>query len=361
MLQTQRLLDFFLTSVKIPSPSLREKRYSNFLYNLLLGIADKLIIDQREKGANIIAQFNGDSSKEGIVLCAHMDTVEDGIKHIDPIIDGNRIWSNSGTILGADNKAAIAIFIEAIQTILDHKISHRPIDLLLTFGEEVHLYGIKELDTSLLRFKKVLLMDSSGKIGGIVLSSPTHYSFKIVSEGKKAHAGIEPEKGKNAIRQAAEIIIKLPQGRIDEETTFNTGMIRGGEATNIVPDRVWIEGEFRSVSDQKIQKMIDQVMKLNLEFPDIKTDLIKDYIGYSLSEDHPMVLSILKSMKKRNISPYFINSGGGSDANILKEKGFDILNLSSGMMKPHTLEEYIEVDDLITGTELILSFLTEEE
>lgn len=359
MLNTQRLLDFFLTSVKIPSPSLMENRFSDFLYNILLGMADKVILDRKKKGANMVAQFNGNPKKEGITLCAHMDTVEDGVRAVEPIVDGNRIWANAGTILGADNKAAIAIFMEAIRMVLENKLDSRPIDLLLTFGEEVHLYGVKEFDTSLLRFNKVLLMDSSGKIGGIVLSSPTHYSFKIICEGKKAHAGIEPEKGINAIRKAAELVLFLPQGRIDDETTFNVGEIRGGKATNIVPDWVVIEGEFRSVSESKVQSLVKEVMELNFKFKDIKVELFRDYSGYGIQENSPFVDSIKKSLVKSNIQPYFVHSGGGSDANVLKEKGFETLNLSCGMMKPHTTEEYIEVDDLINGAEFIIHYLTD--
>lgn len=357
MIQTRRLLEFFFQCVKTPSPSLMEGRFTQFLYQYFLKKADEVILDKKTSGANLLVRFNGNPAKKGIALCAHLDTVEDGIRVIDPILDGNLIWAKDDTILGADNKAAIAMFTEALESAREQELDMRPVDLVFTFGEEKHLAGARELDLSLLRFKDMILMDATGEVGGIIVSSPTHYTFKITVSGKRAHAGIEPEKGDNAIQNAAEILKLLPQGRLDENTTFNTGTIRGGDATNIIPDRVVIEGEFRSSSREKIAELVDLMVKLNFETQKIQVDLTQDYKGYEIDSHNPLADEVGKAMKKAGLSPRFLKSGGGSDANIFREKGIEALNLASGMTKPHSFEECITLDSLIQGTEVILALL----
>ena len=360
-MKTKRVIDFFFHSVKIPSPSYRENKYRIFLEKKLEKLGAENIVEKSEEGTNLIARFPSKFSNDWIGLSAHMDTVENGNEKITPVLDGNMIWSSGETILGADNKSTISMFFEAAKTIQENNIKHRPFEFLLTFGEEKHLTGARLLNPEKFISRKILLMDASGKVGGIIESSPTHYSFKIIVKGKKAHAGIEPEKGKNAIKAAALIITSFPDGRISPTTTFNVGEIRGGGATNIVPDEVVIEGEFRSTEKDQIDEIVEQLMNLNLQFEDIKTDLVQDYLGYSLKKEDSFVKEIVQVIKKTGLTPHFTASGGGSDANIFREKGLNAVNLTSGMIEPHTYNECIAVDDLIKGTEIIINILSLSE
>lgn len=357
MLKTQRLLDFFFQCVKIPSPSFQEEKITQFLYDFFLEKAGEVILDKKKSGSNLMVRFNGNPQKKGIILCAHLDTVEKGDMPISPILDGGMIWAQSETILGADNKATIAIFTEALLTAQEKNLDIRPVDLLFTFGEEKHLTGAQELDYNLLRFKEMVLMDATGDVGSIIVSSPTHYTFKITVVGKKAHAGIEPEKGINAIQNAVAILKLLPQGRLDENTTFNVGTIQGGEATNIIPDKVVFKGEFRSSSKEKIAQLMDFLVKLNLEDENMKLDLKRDYKGYEIILDNPFLKEISNVIKETNLPLQFLKSGGGSDANIFRDKGINAINLASGMKNPHSLEESITLDSLIQGCRLILNLL----
>src|SRR5213079_1614396 len=70
--------------------------------------------------------------------------------------------------------------------------------------------------------------------------------------GRAAHAGFAPEQGVSAIRIAARGIAAMPLGRIDEETTATVGIIRGGSATNIIPEEVTIRAEARSRDEAKL-------------------------------------------------------------------------------------------------------------
>ncbi|HOJ50739.1 MAG TPA: M20/M25/M40 family metallo-hydrolase [Spirochaetota bacterium] len=357
MINNKRAIDLFLNFVSIPSPSLIEDKFREYLHSILIDIADEIITEENNSGKNLLAFFNQKSKNEGIILSAHMDTVEDGVKKIVPYIDGGYIWAKEGSILGADNKSTIAAFIEAIISAIENKKIDRPVLLLLTYGEEKHLDGAKKLDINNLKYKKAILMDAAGEVGGIIKSSPSHYSFTIKVYGKKAHAGIEPEKGENAIVKASKIITKLPDGRLNKNTTFNIGYIHGGEKTNIVPDFVVINGEFRSTSEKYINTILNKIENLKNIFQDISIELKLDYPGYEIDTRSDFVKYIAKKMKETGIKPYFLKSGGGSDANILREYGIEAINLASGMINPHSKEEHISIDSIIKASELIYNIL----
>jgi len=359
MINNKRLIDFFLTSVSIPSPSFLEDNYRTFLYEEMVSFADEIIIENNNTGKNLIARFNeSKNKKDGIILCAHMDTVEDGIEKIVPYIDGGYIWAEKGSILGSDNKSTISAFIEAIKTSIEKKEIKIPVTLLLTYGEEKHLAGAKNINPDILRYKKAILMDASGEVGGIVESSPSHYSFTIKVIGKKAHAGIEPEKGVNAIKKAAQIINKLPDGRINKETTFNIGYIEGGEKTNIVPDFVLINGEFRSTNEKDLDKILAKLESIKNIHSDVNIEIKLDYNKYKIDKKSRFLKTIIKKIKECNIKPYFFRTGGGSDANVLREYGIEAINLASGMINPHTKEEHISIDSIVKSCELIYRIIT---
>lgn len=357
MIKTKRLLDFFCKIVEIPSPSFSEEKFKDYMVEVFSPFCDEIIQQRTPLGTHLLIRFNGSSLEQGIIFCAHMDTVETGDEKIKPVVDGDTIWSSGNTILGADDKSAIAMMYEALKAAKENGTLKKSVDLLLSFGEEKHLAGIKEFDFSALRYKEALLLDASGSVGGIVLSSPTHYNFCIEVSGKKAHAGIEPENGVNAIRKASEIILSLPQGRINENSTFNVGMIEGGEATNIVPDFVKITGEFRSIVKEDIQMFLKELNNLRLKFDDLKIDIKQNYKGYVLNKEDSFFKEIENKIKAIDLKLYYEASGGGSDANVLREHEINAVNLCCGMTNAHTTDEFIRVDDLIKGSELLLSFL----
>ena len=80
------------------------------------------------------------------------------------------------------------------------------------------------------------MLDLSGPVGSAAVQAPSLISFVLTIHGKAAHAGFEPEKGIHAVTAAALAIARLPQGHLEEDTTLNIGLIRGGTATNIVPE-----------------------------------------------------------------------------------------------------------------------------
>ena len=297
----------------------------------------------------------------GIIFSAHTDTVTP-CDQITPIIHGNRISSDGTSILGSDDKAAIAIFIEALYQLHENGTPHGPVELLFTCAEEIGLKGIKGFDMSLLQANYAFVFDSAGKVGKIVLKAPYHLNMKLIIKGKAAHAGIEPEKGINAITALADIITRIPSGRIDSHTTINIGLITGGRATNIVPEEASCLLEIRSLESSTIKKYEDRIRKTVKEISTkhkARNKILSklEYSGYTVPESDHITQVARKAMVSIKVKPEFEISGGGSDTNVLNRSGIKALNLSCGMQKAHSTGEYIYINDLIKGTQLVLSII----
>lgn len=212
---------------------------------------------------NLICTLQG--TKDGvdpIYFTSHMDTVVPG-KSIKPSIKDGYVVTDGTTILGADDKAGLAVMLETVRVLKERNIPHGTIQFIITVGEESGLVGAKALDSSLVKAKFGYALDSDGKVGNIVVAAPTQAKISAVILGKTAHAGVAPEKGVSAITIAAKAIAKMPLGRIDEETTANIGRFEGGTQTNIVCDRVNILAEARSLVPEKME---EQVRKMKEAF-----------------------------------------------------------------------------------------------
>lgn len=360
-INNERLINSFLNLVKIESPSLEEQKIINYLIKILKSLNLSVKLQKVGKTGNIIAFLKGKNSKNSIFFNAHFDTVKpcQGIK---PVIKNGIIKTDGKTILGADDKAAIAIFIELVNILKKTDINRPDIYFVLTYGEEIGLQGAKHFDFNLLKAKYGFSFDANGEVGTIIMSAPTHYTYNIKVYGKSAHAGIEPEKGKNAIKIASEIINKIKTGRIDFETTANIGRIEGGKATNIVPDLVEFTGEIRSRTETKIKKYIEQLEKVldtikKKYETKIDFDLKLAYKSFKFDKNSFLVKIVKEACDLINVEPKYVESNGGSDANIFNQNGYPTINLGIGMQNVHTTEEFIKIRDIVNGVKLALALV----
>jgi tripeptide aminopeptidase len=363
VLSKDRLINTFIDFVKISSLSLREKEFSSFLKNRLENLGLKVIEDNAGKtlggnSGNLYAYLDGDG--EPILISAHMDTVSPG-ENINPQIAGDYILSDGNTILGADDKAAISAIVEAIQTIKEKKERTKKIEFLFTIGEEIGLVGAKNIDPSLIKSKEGYVLDGEGDVGTLILRAPTHDRFYLNIYGKASHAGTSPEKGINAILLASDFLLNLSWGRIDDFTTANVGIIKGGRATNIVPDEVYLEGEFRSLDEDNLsslwRRFEDNLIKLVKK--GASYDLRKEtlYRGFNIDEREKVVrriVDVLNQMEKKINLTYTM---GGSDANILNSYGIKTVNVGIGMENAHSKEERIKIENLYDTAVLIYNLI----
>jgi tripeptide aminopeptidase len=360
----ERLLKTFTDLLEINSPSFLEREIGDLLVRKLKERGCRVTVQKYDKSFNIIAFKKGNVAKvPPLLLSGHMDTIEptEGIQFN---ISGSRVSSTGNTVLGADDKSALAQILEALAVLQEKDMQHGDIEIVFTSGEEKCLNGAKNLDFRKIRSRYGLVLDSSGSVGKLVVAAPTHISYEMRVIGRAAHAGIEPEKGISAIRVAAEIISVVPNGRIDRETTANIGLIKGGSATNVVPKEVVIHGELRShdnITLHKTRRAIfdaaHRIVKKNKAKIQISED--EEYQSFRINESDSFLKFMDNVVRSCGTLPSHVITGGGSDANIFNKRGIKTINLSSGMQKVHSNEEYILLKDLYKGSLLVLEAITE--
>lgn len=354
MINETRLVRTFLDLVAIDSPSGEEAAIAAELTRRFTAMGGECETDEHH---NLIARFGGSRDGEWLMLSAHSDTVgqDRGIK---PVIRDGVIYSDGTTILGADDKSGVAVILEVVESVREGGIPHPPLEVVISASEEVGLRGAHTLDKAKLRARRGYVLDSGGPSGTVVTSAPGQDSLEITVHGRTSHAGAEPEKGINAIRVASEAIAAMPLGRIDEETTANIGVIRGGVATNIVPDNVYVKGEARSRDELKLSAQTAAMAAAFHEAAErhgarVELKIKRTYITYALPEDHPVVQTAVRAIEGLGWTPLIKASGGGTDANIYAEHGIHCAILSTGMAEVHTPHEHVAIADMVHAATLL--------
>ena len=348
----ERLLSLFRELLLINSPSGQEDELAARLLQELASAGAQV---GRDEAGNVVARFSGEG--EPLLLCAHMDTVEptDGLV----ICEENGIWRSDGrTILGADDKAGVAAVLEAVRA----ASKRPPLEVVFTVREEVGLLGAKALDCAKLQARRGIVLDGGGPIGTFVVAAPSQYKLSARVRGRAAHAGVAPEEGVNAIVAAARAIARMPLGRIDSETTANVGVIRGGTATNIVPELVELEGEARSHSEEKLSAQVETMVSLFQAEAlamgaQCEVELERSYTRFAIPDTSPLLQRMVEAAESLGFEPRLVRGGGGSDANIFNAAGIECVNMSIGMAASHAKNEYIAVEDLYQGTRLLTRIL----
>ncbi|MBI4328705.1 MAG: M20/M25/M40 family metallo-hydrolase [Chloroflexi bacterium] len=346
MINQERLVKTFCDLVRIDSPSGEEEAVAAELTRRLVALGFKVM---RDAHGNLVASEPGRSP---LLLSVHMDTVEPG-RGIKPNIEGDTIVTDGTTVLGADDKAGIAAILEALESTKEDKASRIPVQVVLSRDEERGLVGAKNLDFSLLTAREAVVLDGQGPVSRITSGSPTYFRFDVNVVGRGAHAGVEPEKGVPAIRIAAEIIAKLPQGRLDEETTANVGLISGGTARNAVPSTASFLGELRSRNPRtlaRLRRRFDRALETaRARHPEatIEVDTGIEFEMYTLTSEDPIVQRVTRALEGVGLRPKMGLSGGGTDANILREHGIASVVVGVGDEGAHTVQERVHISKLV--------------
>lgn len=339
-----KVVDIFLKLVTIDSPSGHEQGMVEYVKNWL----DKVGLNyQTDLKGNILAKKLGIGSP--ILFCVHMDTVEPG-KGIKPNLINNKIIKSSGnTILGADNKAAIASLMAAIEETL----SLKSFELLFTVDEE-NGNGLNKFPFSWIKSKIGFNFDSIKPIGSIILRSPNICLFESEFNGKASHSST-PENGINALTPAIKALNKIKVGKLNNgETTINIGLISGGTGANTIPEKVFIKGEIRSYQ----KKLFDfHLNKIKIIFKDSNFSTSGFAPGYCHKKTSVLVKKIKKVYDLLNIKPLYHSYSAVSDTNILNSKGIEVINLGDGVLNAHTINEQIKVNDLIELKNIIKKIL----
>ncbi|MDD7380639.1 MAG: M20/M25/M40 family metallo-hydrolase [Succiniclasticum sp.] len=366
----QRVLNEFYELIQIPCPSLQERVVADILKKRLeeLGCTVTEDVESAKRlggsAGNLVADLKGTvAGAPAILLSAHMDCVNPcaGIK---PCLENGVIRSDGTTILGGDDKGGIVAILETLRCLKEQNLPHGDIQVIFSVSEEQGCAGIKNLDTALLHADMGFALDSSGRPGKIIYAAPGQNKIFTKIHGKTAHGGIAPEKGINAIKKAAEILIDIPTGRIDEETTCNIGIIHGGSATNIVPDLVEVAMDCRSRNPEKLENLTDKIVtafKQGGEKAQVPVDVEvrSSYKPYCLAKDSAVIELAAKTAKALQLPVDITATGGGSDSSHFNGYGVPCTVLGTGMTNVHTVDEILLEEDLYMTCEWTLAIVCE--
>jgi tripeptide aminopeptidase len=348
------LIERFVRLCEIPSPTGAERAVADAVIGELrsLGVAveeDGAAAAAGAGAGNLIARIPGRDGDRWILLCAHIDTVP--VAGPIQVAERDGVLVSAGeTILGADDKAGVAALLE-----LAGRYASAPppigLELVFTVAEEHGLRGAKELDLEALRSQFGLVLDHAAPLEEVVVAAPTYHHLVAEFEGAEAHAGIAPEHGRSAIAAACAAVGAMPLGRLDEGTTANVGRIEGGTAANVVPGRCRIEGEARGIDADRaaaaIGAMADACTWAASEHScDLDIDLTEFFRGYRIPTSSPALQVARSAVARIGLEPREIQTGGGSDVNALRARGFDSALLANGAVDNHTPAESISIDRL---------------
>lgn len=349
----ERLYETFARLCEIRSPTGEEREVADAIAAELRALGVEVSEDDAaataEAGAgNLLARLPGRRG-EWVMFCAHIDTVpHEG--RVEVVDDEGVFRSGGGTILGADNKAAVAVFMELLAR---HAAAPPPvgIELLLTVAEEQGLRGAKAFDVSELRSRRGFVLDHAGPVGEVIVATPTQHRILAEFRGIEAHAGVRPEDGSSAIAAAAAAISRMELGRLDGGTTANVGLISGGTSGNVVPGRCSIHAEARSLDVDRAAEVAGAIADAcawgaSEHGCDVDVRIEELFRGYRLPNESPALALAETGLRGAGLEPARVAIGGGSDANALRLGGFDCVLLANGTDAVHTAEELVSARDL---------------
>jgi tripeptide aminopeptidase len=351
----ERLHETFVRLCEIRSPTGEEREIADTaaaeLRALGLEVSEDDAAGPAEAGAgNLLARLPG-SGERYVMFCAHLDTVPHR-GQVEVVEDGGVFRSHGDTILGADNKAAVAVFMELVARQAEAE-GPAPvgIELLLTVAEEQGLRGAAAFDTTALRSEAGFVLDHAGPVGEVIVSTPTQQKILADFAGVEAHAGIAPEEGSSAIAAAAAAISRMELGRLDEGTTANVGLISGGTSSNVVPGHCGIHAEARSLDPTRVAEVAGQIAEAcswgaSEHGCDVDVEIEELFRGYELPKDSPALALAEAGLRGAGLEPSRVAIGGGSDVNAFRLHGFDSVLLSNGTEDVHTAGERVSARNL---------------
>ncbi len=372
----ERLAQEFITLCEIESPSRHEGRISRHLQGIFTELGADLVLEDDSaattgsESGNLLIRFAGTLPLAPIFFSCHMDTVPPS-KGVKVRRSGSLFTSSGDTVLGSDDKSGLVACIEAMRVLKEKNLAHRPVEFLITTCEEIGLVGAKAFDTSVMQAREGYALDSTG-FAKVVTHAPAANKLQIHVAGIAAHAGLHPEWGINAIALAAKALADIPCGRIDEESTVNFGVIQGGAASNIVPEKVVIDGEVRSHSPQKLKQLTQTITDRFVNTakhwtdptgaargnPRIEVLVEEDFPAMALAQESQVIRRIEEAASAIDLTLSYEKAGGGSDANIFNGRGLATAIVATGMTNVHSTSEQVELADMVRLTELILALLT---
>jgi tripeptide aminopeptidase len=312
-------------------------------------------------GDNLYCRLPPTTRGQPLFFCAHLDTVPP-MAPLEPVVVDGVIRNASPSIVGADNKAALAVMLDAVRTLVVGGIPHAGVELVFTIGEEQGLVGSTAFACSTLHANTGFVFDHPGAIGGYVIAAPSRFVVRGRMRGRAAHSAIAPQDGINAIVPLARAIASFPQppGAVN----VNVGLVRGGSAMNVVPDCSEVTVDVRAIEHGEGQAVADEIAQgLRAAAADggceIDVEIAHPYSAYRVPSDSGALSLALAAFARLGLVASPWETRGGSDANVFCQRGLDCINLTQGVVGFHAPDERVAVSDLELMRTVMLQIIAE--
>ena len=363
MTNRERILSEFQKLVGFDAESGHEEEIGAYL---LRRLQDLGLSAAKDQAGNLYGFLPGTRNGDALLFSAHMDTVSPGKGKRAILHEDGRISSDGTTVLGADDGSGLTAILEALTVIQENRLSHPDLEILLTTGEELFGLGSAAFDYSCLRSRVAYVLDLTGPVGTAAVQAPSILSVDIAVTGLASHAGFAPEAGVNALTISARALTELTTGHTDPETTVNFGFISGGEGRNIVPAKIHIQGEVRSLDHRKALEQADLIRACFLREAEAlhgkaEVTVTENIRAYRVPQDAPVVRRFRRALADLDYGEgKLISTFGGSDNNNFALHGISGIVLSCAMENVHSTSEYTDINELQKAAELTLRLMIGE-
>jgi tripeptide aminopeptidase len=379
-------LDIVEEMMAIPGGSGQEAAVVEFIRSRLVNAglpATMLLSDDAHRRTviagnvgNTVLKLPGTVRGPRRLIAAHMDTVPICIG-TTPVRKGKKFVSgNPATGLGADDRSGSAVLLTTALAILRGKLDYPPLTLLWTVQEEVGLQGARHAKIAMLGKPQLAFNFDGGSPVKLTIGATGGYRMTIDVRGLASHAGGAPAEGVSAIAIAslaiAELVKKGWHGQIIKGRhvgTSNVGVIRGGEATNVVTNHVTLRVEARSHEpafrkrivreiETCFQRAAKAVRNTAGTHGTVHFEGGIEYEAFRLPTDDPSVVAAAAAVREEGHDPELAVSNGGLDANWLSARGIPTVTLGCGQRNIHTVAEQLDIGDFQLARRIALRLAT---
>lgn len=352
-------IDYLKQIIPIANPSKGEAEIRQFILDTALGFKNLDLETHVDEIGNLLIRVKGKKSETAkIAFCAHLDSVPpcEGItfEEVADPVEGLIIKPTSETILGTDDKSGIAVILALLKRLSEDALqNYQTVEFLFSVQEEIGICGTKALDFSQVQAEHIIVLDGEGRAGQIFNAGMSRQAITVSVYGKACHAGFPEGGGINAIQLMADVLTGFPEsGRLSDITTFNMGLIDGGNSINTVASFCKLNAELRSFDDAVLQTLNHQMIsaceavETKHQGSKITCDIQTAYPVFTVPEDSFVVDICKQAAIAVSVEPQVLPMLIGSDAHIFNLRGKHAIVLGMGFSKSHTSREFIRLNDL---------------
>ncbi|MHC4884732.1 MAG: M20/M25/M40 family metallo-hydrolase [Planctomycetota bacterium] len=374
-----QLDELFTALVGIPSPSRQERRVADWIGGHLqhLGLSVEEDDSATQHGGdcgNLLVRLPAtDPARPSLLLCAHLDTVETGTAPIVPTFEDGVFLSQGDTILGADDKCGVACLLALIDLLQRPSApKHGELRILFTVCEEIELQGVRHLPPAWLEGLDAGMALDHSFPNQIVQAAPGKNVLKTTLHGISGHAS-SPERRINAAHVLVQILSRLPNGRLDDDSTCNLGILNAGRAVNVIPGLATCEIEVRSRCSDRLSFYTEKFCKIiheGAESAAIWVDGEEEprqasaaiernecYPSFHLPADSLPVRLMERAIQETGHQPERVLGKGGSDANLINAMGVPSVVIGTGLHGAHSVRERASLKEMEQCLATLLALL----